>query len=148
MKLLTLPFPLAGAFDEKPEELASKLYLIGTAHFSRESNNEVREVRTLRFYLITTKFPQLIRNVGADAVAVELCSSRTTLLQFNDEQIIEKAQQLDMKTIMETLKRVRLYHFVVLPFSTSDGHRARPTVLYVLVDVGAYNEKTGHGTGR
>ena len=81
-------------------------------------------------------------------VAVELCLSRTTLLQLSDEQIIEKAQQLDTRTIVETLKRVRLCHVFILAFFTLDGHRARSTVLHVLVHVGAHNEEVGHGAGR
>ena len=49
---------------------------MGTAHFSKESCEDVRSV---------------IQAVQPDIVVIELCKARTNLLQLDEETILEEA---------------------------------------------------------
>ena len=51
------------------------MYLVGTAHFSKESCEDVRKV---------------IESVQPDIVVIELCKARTNLLQLDDQTILEE----------------------------------------------------------
>jgi pheromone shutdown-related protein TraB len=66
-----------------------KVYLIGTAHFSKESCEDVATV---------------IQAVQPDVVMVELCKSRTNILHLDEATILEEAQNLDMEKSLEILK--------------------------------------------
>jgi len=67
----------------------AKVYLIGTAHFSKESCEDVARV---------------IQAVQPDVVMVELCKSRTNILHLDEATILEEAQNLDMEKSLEILK--------------------------------------------
>lgn len=67
----------------------AKVYLIGTAHFSKESCEDVATV---------------IQAVQPDVVMVELCKSRTNILHLDEATILEEAQNLDMEKSLEILK--------------------------------------------
>lgn len=59
----------------------SRVYLIGSAHFSEESMNDVSFV---------------IRNVRPDFVMVELCQSRSHIMLMNEEQLLHEATDLNL----------------------------------------------------
>jgi len=67
----------------------AKVYLIGTAHFSKESCEDVSLV---------------IRGVQPDIVMVELCKARTNILHLDEETIIEEAQNLDFEKSLEIIR--------------------------------------------
>jgi len=67
----------------------AKVYLVGTAHFSKESCEDVARV---------------IQAVQPDVVMVELCKSRTNILHLDEATILEEAQNLDMEKSLEILK--------------------------------------------
>lgn len=59
----------------------SRVYLIGSAHFSEESMNDVSFV---------------IRNVNPDFVMVELCQSRSHIMLMDEETVMREATDLNM----------------------------------------------------
>nr|CAH7712731.1 unnamed protein product [Callosobruchus chinensis] len=73
----------------------AKVYLIGTAHFSKESQEDVIKV---------------IRNVRPHIVVLELCSSRTNMLCLDEETILEEAKNIDMQKIMSSIKTSGVYN--------------------------------------
>ncbi|KAK3871817.1 hypothetical protein Pcinc_023066 [Petrolisthes cinctipes] len=60
----------------------SAVFLVGTAHFSRQSQDDVAET---------------IRTVKPDIVVVELCKARTAILQLDEETILQESRSLDFK---------------------------------------------------
>lgn len=62
----------------------SKVYLVGTAHFSEESQDDVSFV---------------IRNVRPDIVMVELCASRTHILKYDEKTLLEEAKSMNLAKI-------------------------------------------------
>ena len=77
----------------------AKVFLIGTAHFSRESQTDVSQV---------------MRAVQPDIVVLELCKSRTNILHMDEETILSESQNLT------TQKAVRIY--ILFFFSKVQGH--------------------------
>lgn len=69
-------------------ECGSKVYLVGTAHFSEKSKNDVSLV---------------IRNVQPDVVMVELCPSRVHILRHDEKTLLEEAKDIN-------LTKVRIFH--------------------------------------
>ena len=67
----------------------AKVYLVGTAHFSKESCEDVKVV---------------IENVQPDIVVIELCKARTNLLQLDEETILEEAQNLNLDKSLDIIK--------------------------------------------
>ena len=67
----------------------AKVYLVGTAHFSKESCEDVRSV---------------IQAVQPDIVVIELCKARTNLLQLDEETILEEAQNLNLDKSLEIIR--------------------------------------------
>merc|ERR1712013_321294 len=67
----------------------TKVYLIGTAHFSKESCEDVATV---------------IQAVQPDVVMVELCKARTNILHLDEETILEEAQNLDLEKSLEIIR--------------------------------------------
>lgn len=70
----------------------AKVFLIGTAHFSKESQTDVSQV---------------MRAVQPDIVVLELCKSRTNILHMDEETILSESQNLT------TQKAVRTFFFKV-----------------------------------
>ncbi|BFF90697.1 traB domain-containing protein [Drosophila madeirensis] len=62
----------------------SKVYLVGTAHFSEESQDDVSFV---------------IRNVRPDVVMVELCPSRIHILKLDEKTLLEEAKNINIPKI-------------------------------------------------
>ncbi|XP_022705051.1 uncharacterized protein LOC111269589 [Varroa jacobsoni] len=69
----------------------STVYLIGTAHFSRKSQNDVRRV---------------IRSVKPERVVVELCKQRMHILTLDEKLLLSEASKLSMTTIRETIRKM------------------------------------------
>jgi len=67
----------------------ARVYLIGTAHFSKESCEDVSMV---------------IQGVQPDIVMVELCKARTNILHLDEETILEEAQNLDLEKSLEIIR--------------------------------------------
>ncbi|XP_026829642.1 traB domain-containing protein-like [Ooceraea biroi] len=72
-----------------------KLYLVGTAHFSIESQNDVSKI---------------IQAVQPHVVAVELCKARVGILQLDEEALFSYTKDISYKTIMDTVKREGFYN--------------------------------------
>ncbi|CAG0899330.1 unnamed protein product, partial [Cyprideis torosa] len=68
----------------------SHVFLVGTSHFSIESQNDVGQV---------------ISTVQPDAVMVELCKGRSSLLEMDEETILEEAKNINMNKIMHTISQ-------------------------------------------
>lgn len=68
----------------------SKVYLVGTAHFSEESQNDVAKV---------------IQMVQPHVVMVELCTSRINILQLDEKTLLEEAKNINMEKISNTIKQ-------------------------------------------
>lgn len=67
----------------------TKVYLVGTAHFSKESCEDVAMV---------------IQATQPDIVMVELCKSRTNILHLDEQTILEEAQNLNMEKSLEIIR--------------------------------------------
>jgi len=67
----------------------SKVYLIGTAHFSKASQEDVKRT---------------IAETQPDAIFVELCQSRMAILSLDEEVLLREAQNLNREKIMAIVK--------------------------------------------
>lgn len=67
----------------------NNVYLVGTAHFSEESQKDVAFV---------------IRNVRPRSVVVELCSSRVHILKHDEKTLLEEAKDINMQKIRNVIK--------------------------------------------
>lgn len=72
-----------------------KLYLIGTAHFSIESQNDVSTI---------------IQAVQPHIVMVELCKARIHILELDEQAILEGAKNLTFQSICDTIQQNGLYN--------------------------------------
>ncbi|GIY15391.1 traB domain-containing protein [Caerostris darwini] len=70
--------------------MGSRVYLVGTAHFSLESQEDVAKT---------------IRAVQPDSVMLELCKSRVNLLSLDEATILEEAKGLNFQKITATLEQ-------------------------------------------
>lgn len=70
-------------------EFGSKIYVVGTAHFSKESQDDVSLV---------------IRNVRPDVVMVELCASRVHMLNHDEKMLLEEAKDMSFAKIRNITK--------------------------------------------
>ncbi|XP_049804298.1 traB domain-containing protein isoform X1 [Schistocerca nitens] len=73
----------------------AKVYLIGTAHFSVESQEDVSKI---------------IRAVQPHIVLVELCRARVNILQLDEKTILEEAKNINFEKIRSTIKQNGLFH--------------------------------------
>ncbi|XP_049866538.1 traB domain-containing protein-like isoform X2 [Pectinophora gossypiella] len=67
-----------------------KVYLVGTAHFSLESQEDVSRV---------------IQEVNPHIVMVELCEQRTNILLLDEEIIMREAKNINIKKIRATMQQ-------------------------------------------
>ncbi|XP_034185467.2 traB domain-containing protein isoform X1 [Osmia lignaria lignaria] len=74
-----------------------KLYLVGTAHFSVQSQNDVA---------------MIIRAVQPHIVVVELCKARIDFLNIAEEVLYRNATDLSLKSLTDMLKEFGLYGFL------------------------------------
>ena len=65
----------------------AKVFLVGTAHFSKESQTDVSQV---------------MRAVQPDIVVLELCKSRTNILYMDEETILSESQNLTTQKAVRT----------------------------------------------
>lgn len=65
-------------------DFGSKVYLVGTAHFSEKSQDDVSLV---------------IRNVQPDVVMVELCPSRVHILRHDERTLLEEAKDINFTKV-------------------------------------------------
>ncbi|XP_048244639.1 traB domain-containing protein-like [Haliotis rufescens] len=68
----------------------SKVYVVGTAHFSLESQEDVSKV---------------IRSTQPDFVMVELCKSRINILELDEATLLEEAKNINMEKIRMAIKQ-------------------------------------------
>ncbi|KAJ7372063.1 hypothetical protein OS493_021492 [Desmophyllum pertusum] len=73
---------------ETPE--GCKVYIIGTAHFSKESQDDVEKT---------------IQAVQPDVVLVELCKSRVDILKYDEEFLLKEAKNIDMQKLRLAIKQ-------------------------------------------
>ncbi|KAI1294835.1 TraB domain-containing protein [Halotydeus destructor] len=66
-----------------------KVYLVGTAHFSEQSQFDVEET---------------IRKTQPDVVVLELCQSRLSILSLDEARIIEESKTLGVAKIQQNIK--------------------------------------------
>lgn len=78
--------------------LNGKVYVVGTAHFSLESQKEVID---------------LIRNVKPNFVVLELCHSRTNILKLDEETILQEAKDMNLTKMMEVIKKTSVIHGIL-----------------------------------
>lgn len=67
----------------------SKVYLVGTAHFSENSQNDVSLV---------------MRNVQPNVVMLELCPSRVHILKYDEKALLEEAKDINLAKIQSIVK--------------------------------------------
>lgn len=67
----------------------SKVYLVGTAHFSESSQNDVSLV---------------MRNVRPNVVMLELCPSRVHILKYDEKALLEEAKDINLAKIQSIIK--------------------------------------------
>ena len=68
----------------------SVVYLVGTAHFSKESVRDVRET---------------IREVRPNVVVLELCAERQLMLQYGEEDILREAAEINFTKVRHYIRR-------------------------------------------
>lgn len=73
-----------------PCQNGSVVYLVGTAHFSKESVRDVRET---------------IRKVRPNVVVVELCGERQLMLQYSEEDILREAAEINFAKVRHYIRR-------------------------------------------
>ncbi|KAI6223571.1 hypothetical protein M3Y99_01455900 [Aphelenchoides fujianensis] len=73
----------------RPENPESKVYVVGTAHFSVESQVDVRKA---------------IAQTQPDVIFVELCSSRMAILSMDEEILLREAASLNREKIMGLIR--------------------------------------------
>lgn len=71
--------------------LNGKVYLIGTAHFSLQSQKEVKD---------------LIQEVNPNRVVLELCQARSGILNLNEQTIIRDAKEMNFSKLWKLIKQV------------------------------------------
>lgn len=82
----------------KNPNTGAKVYLVGTAHFSKESQDDVSLV---------------IQAVKPHVIILELCSARTSILSHDEETILEEAKNIDYDKIVATIKANGVYNGIM-----------------------------------
>jgi len=70
-------------------ECGAKMYVVGTAHFSEASQDDVAKV---------------IRLLSPDVVMVELCSGREGVLKYDEEALLNAAQDVSLAKLRVTIR--------------------------------------------
>ncbi|XP_064632305.1 traB domain-containing protein-like isoform X2 [Lineus longissimus] len=87
-------------------EEGGKVYVVGTAHFSEESQNDV---------------VKLIQETQPDAVMVELCRSRVNVLELDEQTLLEEAKNINMDKVKAAIKQASfvrgIMHLLLLNMS-------------------------------
>ncbi|KAK9869479.1 hypothetical protein WA026_003234 [Henosepilachna vigintioctopunctata] len=90
-----LPETVSLLIDSKTN---TKVYIVGTAHFSKESQQDVEKV---------------IQNVQPNLVVLELCNSRLNILNFDEETILKEAQGIDTRKMISTIRSSGFYNGII-----------------------------------
>lgn len=107
----TLPVRQRGPVPDLPETVTkletlhgSKVYVVGTAHFSVESQEDVAKT---------------IQATQPDIVVVELCKGRVNILRLDEETILEEAKNMNLEKIRSTIKQNGFVHGIMYLFLLS-----------------------------
>ncbi|KAE9554754.1 hypothetical protein FO519_002015 [Halicephalobus sp. NKZ332] len=76
--------------EYKSNLLKSKVYLVGTAHFSKKSQADVRQV---------------VKQTQPDVLLIELCGSRLAILNMDKDTLLEQAKNLNHERIITMVKQ-------------------------------------------
>eukprot|EP00057_Strongylocentrotus_purpuratus_P032516 XP_787913.2 PREDICTED: traB domain-containing protein [Strongylocentrotus purpuratus] len=87
--------------EHKPDELpdtvtkmttehGAQIYIVGTAHFSENSQNDVAKT---------------IQAVQPDIVLLELCRGRLSILELDEETLLEEAKNFNMAKLRQSIKQ-------------------------------------------
>ncbi|XP_072257704.1 traB domain-containing protein [Pyxicephalus adspersus] len=88
------PLPsLPETVTELCTEDGSKVYIVGTAHFSDSSKQDV--VKT-------------IQEVQPDVVVVELCQYRVSMLKMDEETLLKEAKEINFEKLHQAIKQVSI----------------------------------------
>lgn len=79
----------------------SRLYLVGSAHFSVESQRDVIET---------------ITQVQPDAVMVELCASRISILSMDEQTLLRETRLLTTDKMLTIIRHVKFFNYRKLGF--------------------------------
>ncbi|XP_033746376.1 traB domain-containing protein-like isoform X2 [Pecten maximus] len=82
---------LPGTVTVLSNNCETKVYLVGTAHFSHESQADVAET---------------IQKTQPDVVIVELCDSRVHMLHLDEKLLLEEAKNINFQKIKETISKI------------------------------------------
>lgn len=86
--------PVLSDSDEEWKQaiLDSTIYLIGTAHFSKDSQEDVTKT---------------IQAVQPDFVMLELCPSRISIISMDEAMLLREAKDINSQKIIQTMKQVK-----------------------------------------
>ncbi len=100
----------------------ARVFVVGTAHFSRESQEDVVKV---------------MRAVRPDVVVLELCKSRTDILQMDEETILSESKKLNTQKMVSSLLRCTLHREINIhldfQMQTIREYGAVQGVMYILM---------------
>lgn len=101
-------------------EFGSKIYIIGTAHFSEESKDDVSFV---------------IRNVKPDVIMVELCAARVHMLSHDEETLLEEARDISFAKIRSiySLFIIIILTLIVCFSGITRAHGLMNGIFYILM---------------
>ncbi|XP_038612433.1 LOW QUALITY PROTEIN: traB domain-containing protein [Tachyglossus aculeatus] len=81
---------LPGTVTELVTEEGSRVYVVGTAHFSDDSKRDV--VKT-------------IQEVQPDVVVVELCQYRVSMLKMDEKTLLKEAKEINLEKLQQAIKQ-------------------------------------------
>ncbi|KFQ47587.1 TraB domain-containing protein, partial [Nestor notabilis] len=81
---------LPSTVTELDTEDGSKVYVVGTAHFSDSSKKDV--VKT-------------IQDVQPDVVVVELCQYRVSMLKMDEKTLLKEAKEINLEKLQQAIKQ-------------------------------------------
>ena len=88
-----------------------RVYLVGTAHFSHESQEDVAAV---------------IQAVQPDVVVLELCQARASTLVLDEKKIMELVQSLTLSSVVEIMQTKGAFHgLMLITMQTMSAHLTR-----------------------
>ena len=90
----------------------SYVYVVGTAHFSKESCEDVAKVMQSSAVDFQWKFPnsfhflqKTINVVQPDIVLLELCASRSGILKYDEEELLREADSVDFAKLRAAIRQ-------------------------------------------
>ncbi|CAH0627030.1 unnamed protein product [Chrysodeixis includens] len=83
------PIPLPRSATLLQQDQSATVVLLGTVHFSKQSVEDVTEI---------------VKVLNPNAILVELCRQRVSLLELDDKKFLEDAKNFDAKKLKEAVK--------------------------------------------